>query len=90
MPQVLANWCLNLLQTYSSWQHSEAGTVGGPPRPGDAAGAEAEAERASQLKALLKLLMNLTQSFDCDATSRLAEVCRVTQTGVSVQILWHQ
>jgi hypothetical protein len=79
--QELATWCLSLLQTHSAWQQSEAGSrqaANGAAHQSGASGAAAaedEAERAGQLKALLKLLMNLTQSFDSDASHRLAEVC---------------
>ena len=71
--QELAGWCLELLQIYSTWQQSESARSAAAPQQGDAAAAAAEAERAGQLKALLKLLLHLTQSFDTDATSRLAE-----------------
>jgi hypothetical protein len=76
--QELASWCLKMLHTYSSWQQAESTTAPGTgdvhaPTPGKAAAA-AEAERADQLKALLKLLASLTQSFDTDMSSRLAEV----------------
>ena len=72
---------MSLLQTYSEWQasslhtHNLAKSNGSVHHAdGNVAAAEEEAERASQLKALLKLLMNLTQSFDSDVSSHLAEV----------------
>jgi hypothetical protein len=70
--QELTVWCLAMLKAYSECLGQD---TKGKCETQHVAAAEAEAEAAKQLKSLLKLLASLSQSFETEVDSHLAQVC---------------